>query len=230
MRSHTYYDITALPALGELGSVPPVEPARLLEHLADNPRCRTLVEVILLRDDLLAREALLCGEAREIAPIVLSPAQARGEAPLPAYLAGPSPPELQMLEADTVWNVYFHHAARLARALRSPFLTAWVAYEVGLRNALAAARAERLGLDVAGYLVAAELAAPAEQYDEVVGAWAVAETPLAGLRAVIECRWAWLGEHDAWFSFRDDEFAVYAARLILLRQWRRLILDERRQE
>jgi len=53
-------------------------------------------------------------------------------------------------------------------------------------------------------------------------AWTQASTPLAGLRVLIEARWAWLAEHDAWFSFRDDELAAYAVRLMLLEQWRRL--------
>jgi len=35
-------------------------------------------------------------------------------------------------------------------------------------------------------------------------------------------RWAWLADNDAWFSFRDDELAVYAARLMLLHQWKRI--------
>ena len=51
--SSSYYHITALPALGELGSAPPMEPIHLLERLADSPRSGTLVEVLLLHDDLL---------------------------------------------------------------------------------------------------------------------------------------------------------------------------------
>jgi hypothetical protein len=43
------------------------------------------------------------------------------------------------------------------------------------------------------------------------------------LQAVIRARWAWICEHDAWFSFSDDELAAYAAKLVLLEQWRRLI-------
>jgi hypothetical protein len=31
-----------------------------------------------------------------------------------------------------------------------------------------------------------------------------------------------LTAHDAWFTFSDDELAVYAARLMLLHQWLRI--------
>ena len=94
--------------------------------------------------------------------------------------------------------------------------------EVALRNALAVARAGRLGLKESDYLVATDLAATDEDFSTLLSAWTAAPTPLAGLRVLIEARWAWLAEHDAWFTFSDDELAAYAAKLMLLHQWRRL--------
>ena len=110
----------------------------------------------------------------------------------------------------------------MARRHGSVFLADWVGYEVALRNALAAARAKRLGLDENDYLVATDLAATDEDFTTLLSEWTAASTPLAGLRVLIAARWAWLAEHDAWFSFSDDELAAYAAKLMLLHQWRRL--------
>ena len=38
---------------------------------------------------------------------------------------------------------------------------------------------------------------------------------------MIRARWAWIERHDAWFSFSVDELLAYAARVMLLEQWRR---------
>lgn len=38
---------------------------------------------------------------------------------------------------------------------------------------------------------------------------------------MIRARWAWIERHDAWFSFAVDEMLAYAARVMLLEQWRR---------
>ncbi len=130
-----------------------------------------------------------------------------------AYLAGELP------EADpAVLTVQQAHN-------ESPlpgYLAAWVRCEVTLRNALAAARAKRLGLEAADYLVAADLALEGEEWAGVVTEWASSATPLAGQQVLLRARWAWLAENEAWFSFRDDELAVYAARLMLLHQWERI--------
>jgi len=219
MRRASCYYIVALPALGDLGSAPPLRPAQLLENVADSPGLRALVEALFLFDDLLQREAFLAGEMGEVDPVVLTPAQARNEAALPAYLA---PGDEGAAAADSVWRACFRYAWDLARRRGSQFLADWVRYEVGLRNALAGARARRLGLEESDYLVAADLAATDEDFTTALRDWSAAATPLAGLRVLIEARWAWLSEHDAWFSFRDDELAAYAAKLMLLHQWRRL--------
>jgi hypothetical protein len=96
-----------------------------------------------------------------------------------------------------------------------------VEFEVAVRNALAAARARRLGLEESDYQVAADLAHSDEDLSPVLGEWEAAPTPLAGLRVVIRARWSWLDRHDAWFSFSVDELLAYAARVMLLEQWRR---------
>lgn len=222
MKRKSCYYIIALPALGELGSEPALRPVQLLEHVADSPSLRALIEALFLFDDLLQREAFLAGETEEVSPVVLTPGQARNEDPLPAYLASGIEKVPGPLELDGLWNACFRHAGDVARRCGSIFVAGWVGHEVALRNALAAARARRLGLEETDYLVATDLAATDEDFTTLLSEWTAASTPLAGLRVLIAARWAWLAEHDAWFSFSDDELAAYAAKLMLLHQWRRL--------
>lgn len=220
-----YYYLASLPALGELGTEPAMGFAELLEHLADHRERHQLVSSLFLLDDLLQREAYLAGELAETDPAVLTVQQAHDESPLPDCLV--RDPEADGSGSrgpvvDRLWECYFRYVADLAARLENRFLAAWVRYEVTLRNALAAARAKRLGLEAADYLVAADLNLEDETVAGVVAEWAASATPLAGQQVLLRARWAWLAEHDAWFSFRDDELAVYAARLMLLHQWTRI--------
>ncbi len=230
MSGRHHYLLSSLPHLGEPGSRPPLSSGELLERVVESDGPRELVQVILLADDLLQREAALAGEldAEHAAPAVLTPAQARGEEPLPAGLAPEAPEAPRAVEADVTWVAYFRQAATTAERRQSAFLASWVAYEVALRNALAAARAKALGLEAQDYLVAPELAADEDEGAATVAEWAGASDPLAGLRVLDRSRWRWLTEHEGWFSFADDEVAAYAARLALLHRWHRL--TDRRAE
>jgi len=222
MAGDNYYLVTALPALGDLGSAPPMAPADLRDHVREAGRARTLVEAILLGDDLLQRDAVLAGEVEKVVPAVLTPAQVRDEAPLPPYLAVEEEPPSPRIPSDAMWAAYFRHAAAVAARGASPFLAAWVAHEVALRNALATARAKALGLDPADYVVAPDLGRSDEDFAPLVSEWAAAGTPLEGLKVLDRARWNWLVEHDGWFTFGDAELAAYAAKLMLLVRWHRL--------
>ncbi len=229
-----YFVITSLPALGKLGSSPPIGLAELVDLVgAQGPRAK-LVGTVVLLDDLLQREAFLAGELREVEPAILSVPQVRNEVPLPEYLRAPefgaSETQVRVIEADALWESYFRYAARVAEELQSPFLHGWVRFEVGLRNALASTRAKRLGLEELGYLVATDLADPSDDFSEIIGEWAAAPNPLNGLRAVIRGRWDWLEAHDRWFSFAEDELAAYTVRLMLLQQWLRTAPQEERPQ
>ena len=227
MQTDRYYYLSALPAPGELGNAPPMGPSQLLEHVGEETSRGRLVGTVFLLGDLLEREAFLAGEIEQVEPAVLTVRQARNEAPLPDFLAPPAEGDTDSLEADRLWEGYFRHAAETGRTLGSPLLVQWVDFEAALRNALAAARAKRLGIEGAGYLVASDLAETcSEDFSAVLSEWAAAETPLAGLRVVLRARWEWLGRHDAWFSFSDDELVAYAVRLMLLEQWRRSTHEE----
>ena len=222
MQTARHYYITTLPTLGELGSAPPMGLADLIEHVSENKPWREHVEAVILLDDLLQREAFLAGEIEEVEPAVLTDPQARGEDPLPPMLSAVTRSDQPLaIEADTLWENYFRHVHALGRSRGCVFLVQWVEFEVTLRNTLAAARARRLDLEETSYQVAPDLITSEEDLSLVLGEWESATTPLAGLRVVIRARWSWIDRHDAWFSFSVDELLAYAARVMLLEQWRR---------
>ena len=218
-----YYLITALPSLGDLGSMPPIAPADLVDHVA-GAGAREPVEMVLLSDDLLQRDAFLAGELEQPEPAVLTRVQVQDEEPMPPYLATEADEASgrDRPASDAVWEAYFRCAAEVARRRSSDFLAAWVGYEVALRNALAVARAKALDLDPDAYTVAADLADRDADFQTLLSEWADAENPLEGLRVLDRARWQWLAEHDAHFTFADDELAAYAAKLMLLMRWHRL--------
>ena len=222
MAPRHYYLVAALPAIGELGALPPWTAVELLGHVADSGGAAEVVAALLLGDDLLQRDALLAGEIGETRTAVLTREQAAGEAPLPDFLVAGEESEPVRHAGDGVWSAWFRHAAEVGRRRGSRFLQAWVGHEVALRNALAAARAKALGLDPADYLVAADLADAGLDFAEVIAEWTTAPDPLAGQRVLDQARWSWLKEHDAWFSFGGDELAVYAAKLMLIDRWHRV--------
>ncbi len=218
MRAGNYYEITALPALGELGSQPPITPEQFLEHLAENTGALQLIRVLFLLDDLLQREAFLAGETKQVDPLVLTRLQARNEEALPSFLVYDSEQVTRTAEADTLWELYFRHAMAVAKSTGSTFLSAWVSYEVALRNSLAEERAKQLGLEAGGYIVAADLASD-EDFAQLITEWSSADTPLVALRMLTLARWSWIMDNNAWFTFKNDELAAYAAQLMLLNRW-----------
>ena len=220
MARRYYYLVTSLPALGALGSAPPLSPREMLERLAGAPL--ELATAIFLPDDLLQRESFLAGALARPEPAVLTSEQVRSEAPLPDPLVPRSPAATWAAPADGVWEACYRHAAAMARRHASRLLAEWVRHEVGLRNALAAERARILGLDLDPWLVARELGAPAEDFAAVVRAWSTAPDPLRAQRALDDARWSWSLEHDDWFGFGQDEVAAYAARLGWIARWHRL--------
>jgi len=220
MKGDPYYCLSALPTLGELGATPPLEPLGLLELIAPCPVARRVAEVLFLQDDLLQREAFGIGELTSVRPAVLTAAQVRMEAALPAHLCGGA---ACTVAADAMWEAYFRYAAGVARTHACGLLTHWVGFEVGLRNALAVARATRLGLEPDEYAVAVELGEPTESFTVVIKEREATATPLAELITLIRARWRWMTEHEAWFSFSIDELAVYAGKLMLLTQYKRLV-------
>jgi len=229
-----HYLLSTLPTLEPIGSIPPMSKRDLLEQVAGSIGPIDTVRMILLSDDLTQYEALLI---REIKPdqtdlAVLSLETGQNEPVLPDFLYAEDRTEEQgnkRLSVDQIWSRYFHHAALVARRSQSNFLQAWIGFEVGLRNALVAARAQVLDLDSAAYLVAPELADKDNDYSLIISACSAASNPLAAVEVLDKARWDWLEEHGGWYSFCADEIEVYAARLIILHHWRRILSDKHKR-
>jgi len=225
MAGENLYLITSLPPLGELGTAPPMTASELIDHVGAAAGVKALIDVIYLAGDLIQREANLAGEPKEPSPVVLSIAQVQNEEPLPAPLPAEQPQEAPTatgIAADRIWEAYFRHAEKVARRRNNAFLAEWIAYEVALRNALAWARAKSLGLEPADYLIAKDLGSTEYDFEGVISEWSSAPNALAGVKVLDQARWDWLTEHDAWFTFSDDELAAYATKLALLHRWHRL--------
>jgi len=158
-----YYLLTALPGLGDqLDNPIPLSAKELLEHVSGSYQAQALVSAILLGEDLLQRQSFLAGETKNPSAVVLSDAQMRNEEPLPVYLQTVTAPENATGVADNflldrLWEAYYRYCKEVAEKCNSAFLSGWVGYNVGLNNALAAARARNLGLEIESYLVAADL-------------------------------------------------------------------------
>jgi len=222
MSRRSYYHIAALPSLGDLGSVPPWTSADLMQHVSELPQAAAVVGVLLLGDDLVQREAYLSGENKDVAPAVLTAEQVKDEQPLPEWAGERSEEASSRQAGDAVWAAYFAHARAVAQSVGSDILAAWVGHEVALRNALVEARARTLGLDPAGYRVAPELSDGDAEFSAVLNEWSASADPLAAQQVLDRARWAWLADHDGWFSYTEDELAIYAARLMLLCRWHRV--------
>jgi len=231
------YLLSTLPSLDPIGSIPPLRKSDLLELVIDSKGPVCTVEMLLLNDDLMQYQALLAKEVEQddVDLAILSLDKGEGEAVLPDFLlpqetseAAEQEKENERSSVDAIWARYFRHTASVAKRSRSSFLKAWVRFEVGLRNALVAARARKLELDPTGYMVAPELADQNSDYSHIISAWSSASNPLTAQEVLDKARWDWLEEHGGWYSFRDCEVEAYAAKLVLLHRWRR-ILSEKQQ-
>jgi hypothetical protein len=231
------YLLSVLPSLEPIGSVPPMGKAGLLEQVIRSKGPVRSVEILLLGDDLMQYQALLAEEVEKdrLDLAILSLDKAEDESVLPDFLL----PEMtsegaekekdnERASVDQTWARFFRHAAQVAKREHSPFLKAWVGFEVGLRSALVTARARKLELGPETYLVAPELADKKTDYSSIISAWASASNPQTAQDILDKARWDWLEEHEGWYSFCDCEIEAYAAKLVLLHRWRR-ILSEKQQ-
>jgi hypothetical protein len=183
----------------------------------------SLIEAIFLSDDLLQRQAYLSGELEDFEPVVLSEAQIKDEEPLPDYLNVQATEDDLHSSVDSLWANYYQHTLDVANSYSgSDFLKMWIAFEIGLRNALVTARAKSLGLDPQSHMVVDDIGSDKDEFDSLVTEWSAAPDPLEGLRVLDRARWRWINENDDWFGFSDNELAAYAAKLILLKRWKRL--------
>jgi hypothetical protein len=224
-----FYLLSVLPGLKTFESPPPVSKQELLSVVTESGGPTEIVQLLFLNDDLLQREAVLAGEIDQdqMDPAVLSHEQSTGKEPLPDFLVTGHELENESVDnrivGDSIQRNYFHHVSEIAKIYRSPFLKAWVQFEVGLRNALTKVRAEALKLDPNPYLVAPELENPNLSFENILGDWMRVHNPLEAVEVLDRARWNQVTEHEQWFSFGNDEIAAYATKLMILHRWRRII-------
>ncbi len=224
------YLLSALPGLDTFGANPPMSKQDLLDRLSEAEGPVQTVQVLLLMDDLVQREAILSGELPidQAGFAILSDVDADNMPVLPTCLLtelGPDSQDSARLNVDAIWGAFFRYAWTTAQRSGSPFLKAWVKFEVGLRNALAAARAHALELDPLAYQVTPDLADSSADFSGALAAWSSALDPLSALEALDKARWEWMEENGKWYSFQAQELEAYAAKLVLLHRWRRLQTD-----
>lgn len=229
------YLLSVLPALEPIGSVPPMSKRDFLEQVIDSNGPVETVEMLLLCDDLTEYQALLAEEIDHGRAdfAVLSIDKSENEAVLPAFLLpeeGTDEEADARASVDAIWSRYFHHAAAVAKRKGSGFLRDWIRFEVGLRNALVTKRARILGLDAEAYLVAPDLADRDIDYTHAISTWSAASDPLAAQEALDKIRWDWLDANGGWYSFKAREIEVYAAKLVLLHHWRRIMSEKHRNK
>jgi len=226
---NNYYLLTSLVTLESLSDAPPMSNADLLEKASQSPGAEVLVRTLLLSDDLMQRQALLAGEVEEASAVILTQQQLTDEEPLPEYLVAQQESAPRRVASDAVWSAYFSHAMHVAGECGCGFLADWVAFEVAMRNALTEARAKSLGLDPNEYFVQPQLGASIN-FAPTLAEWSAAPDPLSGLKVLDRARWDWLARNDRTYSFKDDEIAAYAAKLMLSHRWRRLALAAENRE
>lgn len=220
MSGSNYYLLSALPGLGPLGSRPAVSLPAFWDELNDRPALQAQVAVPILADELLCQESLRVGAEIECDPIVstLEPWQGIVE-----FIRTGDPTDgatrfvndEQVLPVlDMLWRRYFEFARKEGLRLGSPFLLKWVEFEVALREAFVLAR----GSDAPG-----RGATISFDLGTVVAAWREAHNPLMAAQIVERFRYGWISEHEAWFSFGDEEIVAYALKLIIQWRWLRLL-------
>jgi hypothetical protein len=93
----------------------------------------------------------------------------------------------------------------------------WVAFDTGLRNALAKARARRLHIEASLYLRAGGL--EASSLEQVALAAVRSASPSDAEKALDEARWKALDELSQGHYFDIESLIVYAYKLKILQRW-----------
>jgi len=220
MAIQNYYILTSLPVLEESGR-PAISPKELWDKIEMCGGPVDLIEAILLGDDLINMQAVLCEEIEDADFTILTSAQVKGEEPMPDFLRTSEEPA-RKVPVDSLWKNYFKHTAKTAVSCGSGFLKKWVNFEVSLRNTLVIERAKKLGFESFDFVVSQELSDDEYDFDSLVNDWSAASNPLSGLEVLDRARMQWVIENDRWFSFSDDELAAYTWKLLLINRRCRL--------
>jgi hypothetical protein len=214
-----YYLVSSLPPLPASVEEPP---PLTLDALVDALRLEggapwRLGRAILLEPDLRAREVARARHDPDPRFLVLDDVLAEDGAP--GLLDAGEDDGRRRVPHDAVWERYAQWALAVSAAEGSTLLAAYTRYNLALRNALARARAARLGLDAEPSTVLAEEALDDAEVTDPVLRWSQAATPLEAELALDRARWEYLVEAAPWFTFSLDEVADYALRLVLGHRW-----------
>ncbi len=227
MKRH-FYILCFLPEIKTFHDPPPISKQELLSVVKESGGPTEIVQLLLLNDDLIQREAVLAEEIEpdESDPVVLSHEQVNAKKALPEFMVSGQEKQNEtpdnLIAADRIMHNYFHHMWKIAKTHRSQFLKAWVEFEVGLRNALARVRAQTLNLDPKPYLVTPELENPKLSFENILADWNKASDPLEATKVLDMARWDRVTELEQWYSFGSDEIFAYTAKLMILHRWKQI--------
>ena len=123
------------------------------------------------------------------------------------------------------WNNLYSKKLRSKQKIAQTLGSAWVKFEIALRNELVEARSRLLEIEPTDYFILPELGECDMDLSNMITEWSNASNPLAAQRVLDQARWRWIDTHEPYFTFQDDELAAYAARLLLVERWDRLKED-----
>ncbi|MFZ2957319.1 MAG: DUF2764 family protein [Candidatus Ozemobacteraceae bacterium] len=217
MKVSLYYLLTRLPALPNLGEVPPISWGEIipLVESTDDPGLRSLIEILRCESDV---EAIVRArfEKRNDEAI---PVQG-----LPGKLAeavSADCPEQNMADwHERVWNAWFDAVEEIGKVRRCRLLTNWAQWERSLREELVIVRQNQ-----------SPNSAPASSFvhQAAIDAWRGAANPLDAERALDGARMAFLEEHGDRYGFSTEELIAYLLKLRLLQRYHRLDQTRARQ-
>ncbi len=215
-----YYLLASLPALGELGTPPPLSYRDFLTAIEVNKRARLFASLVALEEDLLCLQST---EQTAADLFVLPDKNLSRSGALRLFFPQSACPQSDDL--DVIMPAYFEALRKKARELRSSFISEWVRFEVSLRSAIGRARAQKLGVEYRE--------TPAVEADRDLTAlaadWSAAENAVDGALLVEGVRWSWLTAHDRWYQFTDDELIAYGTKLLSLLRWERIAAADARR-
>ena len=127
------------------------------------------------------------------------------------------------LPFDYVWSIYYQQLAQLAQDTGCRFLGHWVAWDVGLRDALAAYRARNLGVDPEEAVSGTGLGLSEEEFRPVIEALVSIKERDRGRwqdmdRLVATHRLDYAKRVAPSYTFDLDELVCYVVSFIVLRE------------
>ena len=225
MTSLNYNLLATLPVLGELGTLPSLSVQEYLQIISENRRVMRHFCIIALADDLRRRSEILLMNSEAIKDLlVLDPTTIQNTDCIQPFFSQSIQKRFAAdLDDYKIFELFFKMAAAQGEEDKGDFLTAWVAFEIALRNVLADLRAEKLKVAAPHHLLPELSDEGSFDRNEIATEFLAAENPLKVDTVLTRVRWEWLSEHDNWFLFTDDEVLAYGVKLLELHRQYRLL-------